>query len=85
MGQNVGVLGIGDCDDFAILLGALVESVGASSRIVFAYGPGGGHAYTEVYLGKAQGPGSDVDRMIRWLRHEYKVEDDQCPYRSEHG
>jgi PKD repeat protein len=75
MGQNVGVLGIGDCDDFAILLGSLVESVGASSRIVFAYGPGGGHAYTEVYLGKANGPGSDVDRMMRYLRYVYKAEE----------
>jgi WD40 repeat protein len=74
-GQDVGGLGKGDCDDFAILLGALVESVGASSRIVFAYGPAGGHAYTEVYLGKALGPGSNADRMIRWLQHEYKVED----------
>ena len=74
-GLDVGGLGKGDCDDFAILLGALVESVGASSRIVFAYGPTGGHAYTEVYLGKAQGPGSDADQMIRWLQHEYNVED----------
>jgi hypothetical protein len=72
LGQDVGGLGKGDCDDFAILLGALMESVGASSRIVFAYGPTGGHAYTEVYLGKAKGPGSDVDRMIRWLRYVYR-------------
>jgi transglutaminase-like putative cysteine protease len=75
MGQKVGGLGKGDCDDFAILLGALTESVGASSRIVFAYGPAGGHAYTEVYLGKAKGPGGDVDRMMRWLRYTYKVEE----------
>ena len=73
MGQDAGGLGKGDCDDFAILLGSLVESVGASSRIVFAYGPAVGHAYTEVYLGKAKGPGSDVDRMMRWLRYVYKV------------
>ena len=75
MGQDIGGLGKGDCDDFAILLGALVESVGASSRIVFAYGPGGGHAYTEVYLGKAQGPDSNADRMMRWLRYAYKAEE----------
>lgn len=74
-GQNVGGLGKGDCDDFAILLGALVESVGAHPRILFAYGPNGGHAYVEVYLGKAGRPGGDVDRMMRWLRCEYEVEE----------
>ncbi|MGV8175850.1 MAG: transglutaminase domain-containing protein, partial [Methanothrix sp.] len=74
-GQDVGGLGKGDCDDFAILLSALVESVGANPRIVFAYGPNGGHAYSEVYLGKDGGPGSDADRIMRWLRCEYKVEE----------
>ncbi|VVB71792.1 PKD domain protein [uncultured archaeon] len=75
MGQDVGGLGKGDCDDFAILLGALVESVGATSRIIFAHGPAGGHAYAEVYLGNVKDPGSDVDRMVRWLRYVYMAED----------
>jgi PKD repeat protein len=68
-------IGKGDCDDFAILLAALVESVGGTPRIIFAYGPMGGHAYAEVYLGKDLGQDSDVDRMLRWLRSEYKVSD----------
>jgi hypothetical protein len=58
-------IGKGDCDDFAILLAALVESVGGTPRIIFAYGPMGGHAYAEVYLGKDLGQDSDVDRMLR--------------------
>jgi len=74
-GQDLGGLGKGDCDDFAILLCALVESVGASPRIVFAHGPNGGHAYTEVFLGRENGPGGDVDRMIRWLRCQYGVDE----------
>ncbi len=45
--------GQGDCDDFSILMASLIESIGGTSRIVLAYGPNGGHAYTEVYLGKA--------------------------------
>jgi transglutaminase-like putative cysteine protease len=40
----------GDCDDFAILLAALVESIGGSTRISFAYNEEGGHAFTEVFV-----------------------------------
>ncbi len=67
--------GQGDCDDFTILMASLIESIGGTSRIVLAYGPTGGHAYTEVYLGKVGGPVSDVGRMIGWLRKNYKVEE----------
>ena len=52
--------GQGDCDDFSILMASLIESIGGTSRIVLAYGPNGGHAYTEVYLGKVGGSESDV-------------------------
>lgn len=65
--------GQGDCDDFSILLASLIESIGGTSRIMLAYGPMGGHAYTEVYLGRAEGNDSDVDRMIKWLRAYYSV------------
>jgi PKD repeat protein len=67
--------GQGDCDDFSILLASLIESIGCTSRIVLAYGPNGGHAYAEVYLGKAGGPESDVVRMLSWLKKKYKVEE----------
>lgn len=65
--------GQGDCDDFAILLAALIESVGATPRIIFAYGPAGGHAYVEVLLGDSSGGDSDVGCMLRWLRQRYDV------------
>ena len=65
--------GQGDCDDFSILLASLIESIGGTSRIILAYGPMGGHAYTEVYLGKAEGTDNDADRMIKWLRAHYSV------------
>ncbi|OPY53988.1 MAG: PKD domain protein [Methanosaeta sp. PtaU1.Bin112] len=67
--------GQGDCDDFSILLASLVESIGCTSRIILAYGPGGGHAYAEVYLGKAGSPESDVGRMITWLKKKYGVKE----------
>lgn len=38
----------GDCDDFAILMAAMVESIGGDARISFAYNSEGGHAFTEV-------------------------------------
>jgi len=65
--------GQGDCDDFSILLASLIESIGGTSRIILAYGPMGGHAYTEVYLGKAEGIDSDADRMMQWLRSRYNA------------
>jgi PKD repeat protein len=72
-GEKSGILGKGDCDDFAILLAALIESVGGTPRIVFSYRKDGGHAYTEVFLGKDRGPGSDVDRMINYLQKNYNI------------
>ena len=65
--------GQGDCDDFSILLASLIESIGGTSRIVLAYGPMGGHAYAEVYLGTSGDSDSDVERMLSWLRKKYKV------------
>jgi hypothetical protein len=38
----------GDCDDFAILIAAMIESIGGDARISFAYNGSGGHAFTEV-------------------------------------
>jgi len=73
LGEKVGSEGKGDCDDFSILLASLVESVGATSRIIFAYGQNGGHAYAEVYLGNINDQGNDINRMIDWLREKYNV------------
>jgi hypothetical protein len=42
----------GDCDDFAILIASLIESVGGKTRISFAYNEESGHAFTEVYVAK---------------------------------
>lgn len=40
----------GDCDDFAIVLVALVTSIGGEARLVMMDGPEGGHAYAEVCI-----------------------------------
>lgn len=76
IGQGAGYNGAGDCDDFAILMSALMENIGGTTRIILAYGPNGGHAYTEVYLGKiGTGDCNNVERIIDWLKIEYSIEE----------
>ncbi len=42
----------GDCDDFAILMATMMESIGGEARVVGAYNYMiGGHAYAEVNIG----------------------------------
>jgi hypothetical protein len=46
----------GDCDDYAILIAALVQAIGGTSRVVTASDEQGNnpHSYAEVYLGTSQ-------------------------------
>lgn len=72
IGKDAGCAGAGDCDDFAILMAALVESVGGTTRIILANNSStGGHAYTEVYLGSLSELNSQVEGIIDWLWQEY--------------
>jgi len=77
MGKIKDTIGVGDCDDFAILMASLLQSIGGSTRIIFAYDEQNntGHAYTEVYLGERDSP--QVDSLLHWLKKEYKVEEIQ--------
>ena len=56
---------IGDCDDFAILMAAVIEAIGGTSRIVLARH----HAYTEVYLGLRDKP--CTLRLIKDIQDRY--------------
>lgn len=47
----------GDCDDFAVTLGAMVRAIGGEVRVVFMEGARGGHAYAEVCV---DGPPAEV-------------------------
>ncbi|MCF8447654.1 MAG: transglutaminase family protein, partial [Bacteroidia bacterium] len=42
----------GDCDDFAVLMCSSILAVGGEARVNYAWGSEGGHAFTEVNLGK---------------------------------
>jgi len=59
----------GDCDDYAILMASLIESIGGTARVICAYdGSGEGHAYTEVYLSDSE---SDVQDLIDDIGQRY--------------
>jgi len=71
--------GYGDCDDFAILTSAMIESIGGYTRIVLAYNNSddqrsSGHAYSEVYLGKLGEPDQNAEKVILWPMLKYSDE-----------
>jgi hypothetical protein len=68
-------VGGGDCDDFSILMAALVESVGGTTRVILARNnTTGGHAYTEVYLGRIDDPNNQVENIISWLKGKFNTD-----------
>jgi len=74
IGKDTKCVGAGDCDDFAILMSALVESVGGTTRIILARNTSmGGHAYAEVYLGQLNAPDSHVYDILDWLMQKFKT------------
>jgi hypothetical protein len=59
----------GDCDDFAILISAMIEAIGGRTRVVIMDGEGGGHAYPEACI---DGPPSEVSQKIaRFYRRSW--------------
>lgn len=52
---------VGDCDDYSIVISALLKNMGFNTRVVAAYNESYGHAYPELYIG------SDQDTAYRIL------------------
>jgi tetratricopeptide (TPR) repeat protein len=74
-GDGTNYVGGGDCDDFAILMASLVESIGGTTRIVLAHNNStGGHAYTEVYLGQLNATNNQVGEILKWLEQTYNTD-----------
>ncbi len=68
-------VGGGGCADFAILMSALVESIGGTTRIILAHNnTSEGHAFAEVYVGRLNSPDSQVDAVINWLRQDFETD-----------
>ena len=72
-GKISDTIGMGNCDDFAILMSSLIASLGGSTRITFASNMSSteGHAYCEVFLGLEND--SQVDELINWIKAEYNL------------
>ena len=54
-------------------MSALVESIGGTTRIILARNNStGGHAYTEVYLGRINNSdsGDQVEAIVGWLKEK---------------
>jgi len=76
VGEKASCVGAGDCDDFAILMSALIESVGGTTRIILAHNNStGGHAFTEVYIGQLDSQNSHVEEVLEWLRKNLNIDD----------
>lgn len=58
----------GDCDDFAILVASTMSAIGGSPRVILASNTGGGHAYTEVYLGPDK---SNLESATKYICKRY--------------
>lgn len=57
---------IGDCDDFAIVLSGMLQSIGGETRVIMMDGPRGGHAYAEACI---RTPSEEVrDRLTKFYR-----------------
>lgn len=75
----------GDCDDYAILMTALIHSIGGTVRIVCAEGneKGSGHAYPELYMGNDEQLLKD---LLESLSHRYKGKKmNYRAYKTENG
>jgi hypothetical protein len=74
-GNHAKCVGSGDCDDFAILIASLVEAIGGTTRVIFARNNStGGHAYTEVFLGRLDDSNGNVEEIIDWLKQNYDTD-----------
>jgi hypothetical protein len=72
VGEKSNCIGAGDCDDFAILMAALVESIRGTTRIILARNnTTGGHAFTEVYIGQLDSQYNQVELITDWLKDKF--------------
>jgi hypothetical protein len=65
----------GDCDDFAIVVAAMIESIGGNARLVYARNGTTGHAYPEVYIGTTK---EEFETAAAYIRQRYHVTEVGC-------
>ncbi|MPM72040.1 hypothetical protein SDC9_119013 [bioreactor metagenome] len=59
---------IGDCDDYSIVMSALLKSMGFNTRIVTTYNESYGHAYPELYIGDDK---DTANRIMNYVAGRY--------------
>ncbi len=79
----------GDCDDYAILMTALVQAIGGTARIVCVNGKNNqsGHVYPELYIGNSEELTKDILKSISYRYNDntinykiYKNEENENEY-----
>lgn len=58
----------GDCDDFAVLICSMILAIGGEARINYAFNQKGGHAFTEVNIGKP-----NLREIENYIAKRYKL------------
>jgi hypothetical protein len=64
----------GDCDDFAVVVCAMILSIGGEARINDAWGDDSGHAFTELNLGKLSD--DEYLNISKYITKRYNLPDD---------
>ena len=59
----------GDCDDYAVLMAAMIAGIGGTSRVILAWNNDSGHAYAEVYMGDE----TNLNANAKWIRQHYQI------------
>lgn len=55
----------GDCDDYSIVMSALLKNMGFNTRIVTATNADYGHAYPELYIGNSKETAYEILRYVQ--------------------
>lgn len=58
----------GDCDDYSIVMSAILRNMGFNTRIVTGINGDYGHAYPEIYIGNDQ---ETAYELLRYVRERY--------------
>lgn len=69
-GKVSSVSGTGDCDDFAVVMASLVQSIGGTARINLVPS---NHIYAEVYLGNLEQDEKELISIVNWIMWKYRV------------
>lgn len=69
-GERSHVSGIGDCDDFAIVMASLIQSIGGTTRVNQIPE---NHLYIEVYLGNLNQDGREISTIVNYLMWNYGI------------